>query len=218
MALTLTNNYLETLVNAGADAQQNLFVAQFFFQNASPNSTEGNAEAITQAMTVRCTSFDPPQVAHDGKYTNKFLTAYIPRPAAKVNVTRKFDLSFRVDSNYLLYQKLLLQQNVTFNAAKSYVATDIQTLSDHDMSRLFDVEIYSVPYGITSIETYNLGAENNGLKLYGFRNCWITGIDPLPFSDQAGPQSVKLSCSFIEMEDQQSVEPMYPTATSVATS
>lgn len=205
--LSQTNNYLEALVEAGADAQQNLFVAQFIFQNNSPNN---NDPELDEALTVRCTSFDPPQVSHSGKYTNKFLTAYIPRPAAKVTVDRHFDLSFRVDSNYFLYKRLLLQQNVTFNAGKSFAASDIQALIDTGSAQLFDVEIYTVPAGMTNFYNH-LGKEDGySLGMYGFRNCWITKIDPLPLNmDQAEAQVVKLSCNFIQMEDRQSITPVY---------
>lgn len=199
--LSQANNYLEALVQAGADAQQNLFVARFTFQNNSPNK---NNPELSEALTVRCTSFDPPQVSHSGKYVNKFITAYTPRPAAKVQVDRHFDLSFRVDANYFLYKRLLLQQNVTSNPAQSFAASDIQSLMDIKAGMLFDVSIWTVQSGVIDY-TYGLDSEHNGLNIYNFRNCWIEKIDPLPLNmDQAEAQVVKLSCNFIQMEDLQS--------------
>lgn len=200
-SLTLQNNYLETLVRAGADAQANLFVAQFKFHENSPAATimGMNDADLNPMLTVRCPSFSGPEVS-SAKYTNKFITASIPRPAAKVNVTRNFSIEFRVDANYQLYQALLLQQNVTFNPAMSYAASDIQSLMD----QLFDTSIYTVPAGMTDFYPA-LGQENpESLRIYTFHNCWIASIDPLTFNGESfTPISVKLTCKFLQMEDMQ---------------
>lgn len=200
-SLTLQNNYLETLVRSGADAQANLFVAQFRFHENSPAAVimGMNDADLNPMLTVRCPSFSGPEVS-SVKYTNKFITASIPRPAAKVNVTRNFSIEFRVDANYQLYQALLLQQNVTFNPAMSYAASDIQSLMD----QLFDTSIYTVPAGMTDFYPA-LGQESPGsLRMYTFHNCWIASIDPLPFNgENSGPMSVKLTCKFLQMEDMQ---------------
>ena len=84
------NNYLETLAAASADAQSNLFVM----------TITGGAitSEITQALKVRCDNFTPPKTSQQG-YDVKFVTAKIKRPGTKVDVTRNFTVTFRVDAS-----------------------------------------------------------------------------------------------------------------------
>ena len=55
---------------------------------------------------MRCKGFTPPEVSGADPYRVRYLTAFVDWPTAKVNVTRTFDLEFRVDSNYTVYKQL----------------------------------------------------------------------------------------------------------------
>lgn len=203
MALNVSNNYLNTLVNTGADAYNNLYEAVFEFQTNSPAKAL-NASALAPLLTVRCTGFTIPQQKQDS-YDVKFVTASIPRPRAKVDVTRQFNVSFRVDANYLLYKNLLKQKGVTSNMSKSFVTNDIYSLSNHatgtEASKLFNVTINVVDNALTGNEQSDISA----VKMFRFENCWITKIDELPFKQESSdPMTVSLEVHFLEMYDLES--------------
>lgn len=190
--LTVENNFLTTLVNAGADAHKNLFRAKITFNSKSPNKSK---QPRANSLMVRCTEFNIPPVSQES-YTVKYVTATIERPASKVNVQRNFTINFRVDSNYEAYKMLLDQQAVTSKMSKSYVATDIQSLRDY----LFEVEVDAISGGLTD----SVVPESSIIPVAKFKHCWITKIDPLSFGyDSATPQVVQASISFLEMEDLQ---------------
>lgn len=186
MGLTNNNNYLQTLVNAGSDALNNLYEVSF---------VGGHLTQVNNNLKVRCTGFTPPQVSQDS-YTVRFVNTYIDRPNAKVNVIRNFTISFRVDANFEVYKALLEQERVTFNPTQSYTATDIQAIKDR--GDLFDVTVSIVNQGINSeiIDTKTI---------YSFHNCWITSIPSIQYNtDNSGPATIQIGISFLEMEDWQS--------------
>ena len=61
------------------------------------------------------------------------MNATVDRPNAKVELNRQFDITFRVDSNYEVYKKLILQEKSTFDPSVGYTATNID-----DKENLFD--------------------------------------------------------------------------------
>ena len=185
-SLNNTNNYLESLIGASADAQNNLWEADF---------TGGNLTDVNTSLKVRCDSFTPPEISQE-KYDVKFVTASIPRPAAKVKVNRTFSLSFRVDANYEVYKALLTQQKYTFSPTQGFAASDLSYFKDNGY--LFTVAISAVNVGLQDIEP-------STQVLYKFKNCWIDKIDALGFKvDSSSPLSVNVSFKFLQMEDLQS--------------
>lgn len=186
MALSTTNNYLQSLISAGADAQSNLYLVKF---------TGGELTNVNQDLMVRCTGFTPPTISQNS-YPVKFLTATIDRPTAKVEVTRRFSLTFRVDANYKAYKAILKQQSVTSNMAQSFVATDIQSLSKNN--KLFTVKVEAVDEGVT--DATNISSTN----LFKFDKCWITAITPPSYTTgDATAAEVTVNISFLTMEDLQ---------------
>lgn len=191
--ITQSNSYLSSLCDAGADTYGNLYAVDFTFHENSPNAIN-NAE-LSNHLTVRTNGFTPPEVNHES-YEVKFINTKIPRPAAKVKVTHEFSLEIRVDANYDVYKALLSQQSVTFNAKRSYTATDIIALKDS----LFDVNVRVINQSITD--------ENTGdtQDMFKFEYCWISSIDPLQFDyNSTDPQTVKVTCKYLFGNDLQSM-------------
>lgn len=184
-SLTSSNNYISALVGASADAQANLFLVTF-------TSTQGvfANKNLREHFQVRVDGFEPPEVSQD-KYDVKFVNATIPRPTAKVNVTRNFSLTFRTDANYEVYQALLEQQKITFSPTHGYATNDILAQSD----KLFSVDVDVINEGVI-----NEAPETT--RLYRFRNCWISKIDPLNFEvGSSNPQKVNVTINFLQMDD-----------------
>lgn len=186
MALDTNNNYLNVLVDSGADAQSNLYVASFI---------GGFLSDYDQGLKVRCEGFNPPASSAGDGYDVRFVNVSIKRPNALVNITRNFDITFRVDANYTLYKALLKQQEVTFNAQQGFTATDIKTLKNE--GKLFDVRIDAADKGVTTLHP-------EVSTLFKFKDCWIRKISSLVFkTGSSNPLKVTVSVSFLEMEDLQ---------------
>ena len=183
------NNYLQELVKTAGDAYSNLYIAQFL-------GGVFNAQSISEGMSVRCDGFTPPSI-DQASYQVRFINEHIDRPSTKLNVTRNFSLTFRVDANYTVYKAICQQRDVTFDPTRSFTATDIYELKQNN--KLFSVTINALKNGL------NATTGNESLTLFKFRDCWITRIDPLKFSYSSGdPLTVNVGINFIEMEALQS--------------
>lgn len=183
------NNYLQELVTTAGDAFNNLYIAEFL-------GGVFDTQEISHGMSVRCDGFTPPAIDQPS-YQVRFVNEHIDRPSTKVNVTRNFSLTFRVDANYTVYKAICRQRDVTFIPTSAYTATDIYELKQSN--KLFTVNIKALSNGL------NAPTGNKSMNLFRFRDCWITRIDPLKFSYSSGdPLSVSIGISFIEMEDLQS--------------
>ena len=88
MAISVNNNYLTTLIDAGADAYSNMYEAALTFGSESPVKALAESEGNSRNMTVRITDFQIPTPKQE-EYQVKYVTATISRPAAKVTVDKK---------------------------------------------------------------------------------------------------------------------------------
>ena len=186
MALTTSNNYLQDLIGAGNDAHGNLYELVFsggVFKDAS----------ISTGMSIRTSGFTPPSITNDS-YTVHYITAFVEWPKAKPEVTRNFNIEFRVDANWAVYQALQTQKNYTLNASHSFAATNLKELED----KLFKVSVWALKEGLVG-ETIK---EADKYKLYEFDHCWVTKLDSPNFT-QGGSESIKVSATinFLEMYD-----------------
>ena len=182
--LSVSNNYLQDLIAQGNDAHSNLYKLVFSGGVFSESS-------VSQSMSIRTASFTPPETTID-KYTVKYVTAYVDWPKTEINVTRNFNIEFRVDLNWNTYKKLQEQKNKTLNASHAFAATNLKDIEDD----LFKVTVWVSDEGMVD--------ENSRFskKLYEFDHCWITKLDSPKFT-QGTANSVKVSCTinFLEMYD-----------------
>ena len=177
MAISVNNNYLTTLIDAGADAYSNMYEAVLTFGSESPVKAIAESEGNSRNMTVRITDFQVPTPKQE-EYQVKYVTATISRPAAKVTVDKKVTIKFRIDANYAIYKALLEQQKVTSFMSRINVLTGIP-------KTVFDAD--------TKVET-----------MFEFKDCWITKIDPPPFAQgEASALEVSVDINFLEMRDLQ---------------
>lgn len=197
MALTQQNNYITTLLNHSSDAQGNLFYVTF-----SPTTAmSGSDGSGVEDMTIRCSGINIP-ATEQGTYSVKFMNATVDRPNAKVELNRQFDITFRVDSNYEVYRKLILQERVTFDPIKGYTATNID-----DKTNLFDISV-SVPKitkdtaNTPAGEATKEGTIENFEELFRFKHCWISSVDNVSYKyGSSDPLTVKATIQYIYFED-----------------
>lgn len=182
-----TQNYIQDLITAGNDAHSNLYELEF------TGGVFNNNETSTSAR-VRTSGFTPPSINQES-YTVRYITSYVDWPRAKVNVTRSFDIEFRVDSYWEIYKRLQEQKKIFLNASHSFAGTDI---SEED-NKFFIVKVNVLKDGMTSED------EDVTDKLYEFQHCWISKIDAPKFT-QGTSDSIKVSITinFLEMYDKES--------------
>ena len=187
MALSSYNNYVTDLLEAGNDAFSNLYEVNFTLPTSS--NSEGTASAdYGRVFTMRCKGFNLPEVTAADPYRVRYLTAFVEWPTAQVNVTRTFDLEFRVDSNYEAYRELHKIAKNNFDPNTEFVDTNLDTLKNSS----FTVTVSAITNGSSSIGTDT----SKTLKLYEFKNCLITGITPLAYK-QGAAEPLVATASFI---------------------
>ena len=185
MALSSYSNYVTDLLEAGNDAFSNLYEVKFTL----PTSSNSEAIASTdygRVFTMRCKGFNHPEATAADPYTVRYLTAFVEWPTAQVNVTRTFDLEFRVDSNYEAYRELHKLAKSNFDPNTEFVDTNLDTLKD----KSFTVAVSVITNGSSSADTADT------LQLYEFKNCLITGITPLVYK-QGTAEPLVATASFI---------------------
>ena len=188
MAISNSSNYISDLLNAGNDAFSNLYEVTFTLSDDYKDIIDSTT------FTMRCKDFTPPSVSGGDTYRVRYITAFVDWPSAKVNVTRTFDLTFRVDSNYETYKNLHLLAKNNFNPNTSYVNTDLTDLAKTS----FTVTVSVLTNGSSS------AAEADKMELYKFNNCIITGITPIEYKQgDASPITAKATFVFGDMVDLQ---------------
>ena len=187
MSTTFSDNYLQDLLAAGNDAHSNLYRLEF-------TGGEFDTYNASGAMSIRTSGFTPPSITH-GSYTVKYITAYVDWPNGKPEITRNFNINFRLDANWNAFKILEAQKNKTLQASQSFAATWV---SDPEKD-LFNVKVYVMKDGMHSTEA---SAEK---LLYEFNHCWITKLDTPSFSN-SNSEGIKIQCTinFIEMKDLES--------------
>lgn len=188
MAIGDNSNYISDLLNAGNDAFSNLYEVVL-----TPNGGFENEEDGT-TFTMRCKDFTPPSLSGGDPYRVRYVTAFVDWPSAKVNVTRTFDLTFRVDSNYTAYRRLHLLVKDNFNPNTDYINTNLTDLAKTS----FTITVNVLTNGSSS------AADKDKMALYTFNNCIITGITPIEYKQgDASPITAKATFIFGDMNDLQ---------------
>lgn len=223
MALTLgdSTTYVQALIDAGADAQTNLFYLQFI-----SNTEKGFISSDLSTMyTVRATQLTLPTFTHSSK-ENNFFTTSMTVPVAEITGDKQFSITFRIDSNYRLYQELLRQQAVTSIPNLAYAATELSEEYDAIMSNGadsnygFKVRIYGLNHGVSNAKYETPLEGSGGFKpgpggnssvggyqlLYEFRYCWIEKLSPLKFDfNTADKQTIQCDINFMDFSDPQNL-------------
>ncbi len=183
--LSGTNNYINTLVSASADAQSNLYELEF-------SGVLDSLSKVNSSLKVRCNKFTPPEIQQES-YDVKFVTATIPRPRAMTKVTRNFTLEFRVDANYTAYKALLAQFNGTFRPTTSFATNDINLFKD--ANALFNTKVSVINEGL-------LNEAPSTSTIFQFDDCWISNITPIAYkTGTADPATVTMTINFLQMYD-----------------
>ena len=197
-----TNNYLSSLINAGADAMTNLFYVKF---------SGGLVDEIAPSLIVRLSDISLPTATQE-TFTINYMTTSLDVPKADISIDKKLDITFRLDSNYELYQYLLKQQALTSIPNLGYasnIAPDEPLLSSTNPNKDsgLEIKLYSMKTEVKAGNQESPQEDNttpNYQLMYTFKYCWISEITPPSYSySNSDALTVKASFYFYEYSDPQ---------------
>lgn len=197
MSLSNTNNFLSSLVQAGADAMTNLF----YVVVGANNLTD---ETIKTSLTVRTSQITLPTATHNTS-AKSFLTVSVDVPKAEIQIDKKVEITFRLDENYDVYQTLLDLQKDTSVLNNGYA-------TNADASNGLFIKLYSYvkPFEESSAASFAIEEDQNYYLAYWFKDCWVSQVtvDGYDF-DSTQDKTVKAIFYFYDYEDPQSLYGYY---------
>lgn len=192
MNLSDRSQYLNELVDAGADAMTNLYYIKFTGKSVEDKS------AVVNSLMVRAGDFQAPTISQ-GNHTVNFLSVDSLMPTAQINVTKEFRLTFRVDEHYKTYKYLLAAQANTSVASMGVALTDVPKEGD---KYYLGMSVY-VPSSASAQypSNYTSGIPGGWTEKYTFDHVWIKSIEAPRFTyDNGGAMTVTASFGFFGME------------------
>jgi len=122
----LSSNNVASLLNLGADAMDNMFDVTIeppagltSFAGAEMDSVEFDSARFKHDITIRAEGFKPPEF-NVKTYKVAYKTVEIDRPATRIEGDRQFEMTFRLDANYMAYRFLGAWRGIIMNASSGY--------------------------------------------------------------------------------------------------
>jgi len=183
------NDYVSTLISAGADAMNNMFEVDF-------NLPVGSTEEQNARLKVRAEGFTPP-TASQTTYPVHWKTVSLDRPATKISLERTFSITFRLDAYYLVYQALLQWHKVTMHASKGFAS--------NDLSGLGEVTVKALDAPVVDVDGVDEDSDINKTDVtWNFKDVWIESLTPPTYStSSAEPSKVTAKFRFGQFTDPQ---------------
>ncbi len=165
------NNALSALIEAGSDAQGNMYDVELEFAGWN--------------ATVRADGFEIPPIEAP-TYTNKYHGVGYDRVKSEQNFERKFTMTFRMDAKYGLYQAFtsLLSWHVDPNtggvANANIDKVGTVTVKTIDTPFIAAEGSDGSAYQASGVDNYNADLKT-GIKdtnmVWKFHNCFVTKVD-----------------------------------------
>lgn len=183
------NDYVSTLISAGADAMNNMFEVDFTLPVS--NTADQNAR-----LKVRAEGFTPP-TASQTTYPVHWKTVSLDRPATKISLERTFSITFRLDAYYLVYQALLQWHKVTMHASKGFAS--------NDLSGLGEVTVKALDTPVVDVGGVDEDSDIDKTDVtWNFKDVWIESLTPPTYStSSAEPSKVTAKFRFGQFTDPQ---------------
>lgn len=190
----MADNYLQSLISAGADLMSNLYSIEF-------QGLDGDT-SVSQ-LVVRNKDFKGPSFTM-GTHTINFGTESLDIPSPSMEGSKSITLSFRLDENLEVYKLLKKQQEKTLNSEKSYAGTLIPGETGNTSAQNnFTIKVYALQAPIqrdTQEElTDDLMIKNKKL-MYSLKYCWIKKLSGFSFSyDNTDPITITADIAYYEL-------------------
>jgi len=96
---------ITSLIESGLDSFSNLYDVRILLPSSLSSSYP------LEGFSIRATSFTPPELTV-GSYDASYKLISIKRPNSIIDGERKFNITFRMDAEFLLYKALLAWKNI----------------------------------------------------------------------------------------------------------
>jgi hypothetical protein len=151
----LSSNNVATLLNLGADAMDNMFDVTIMppagltsFEGSGMDAFEFGSARFKNDITIRASGFKAPEFTIK-TYKVGYKAIEVDRPATKIEGERQFEMTFRLDANYMAYRFLGAWKSLVMNASTGYATNALYGSGDSGVSG--DREFLSGVGGINSV-------------------------------------------------------------------
>lgn len=169
---------IQSLLNSGADAYKNIWLAKFDFSNVT--DTTGNITKIgDNTAFYRAEQFIVPKFSTEGDERTLWgKKIKVPKP--EVNMDRTLTFTFRMDASYNLYDgfKELLHRVVN---GQNTTGTALGVANWQNTT--FKIKVYGYN-GIYSAASTNVDETiiQSSSELWEFENCWVSDVSEPQFA------------------------------------
>lgn len=229
---------VSALYNAGADAMDNLFDVTIYLPakdagtaatgaptETTPTTGTGTATEypIQDQMRVRCQGFTPPHFSIQ-TYAVRYKTIRFTRPSSVITGERVFDLTFRLDANYRVYQELLKWRSLTMAPSTGYATNDFNSWLNAASISVIALakpvatsDNFAPAAGISdeakiTAETGASAQDKTGAAEWTFKNVWLMDVSE-PVYKQEGGAAMTITAKFAFAEYSDPFEKWYVPAT-----
>jgi hypothetical protein len=206
----LQDNHVATLINLGADAMSNMYDVRITL----PEDIQNIYQSLSDELVLRAKGFTPPKF-NVKTYKVPYKTIEIDRPATKIEGERSFEIEFRLDASYKVYEMLKLWKARTGTGSTGYASNAIYGTGYGNNNSLGTVTINSLATSIkmngTGEDAYfadgvntDFFTENGSQRTlqWKFHQCWLQDLDEPAFNmENADPISIKAKFFFGNYED-----------------
>lgn len=198
------NNYLQSLISAGADLMSNLYSIKFEVKNGEPEEKA--------ALTIRNKDFTGPSFTM-GTHSISFGTESLDIPSPSMEGSKSISFKFRLDENLAVYKLLKKQQSYTSIAKNSFTSTVVPGEDEYgdSNSSSFTITVYALDGASNStrdtsvVDSTMLQLSDSSKQLYKLNYCWVKKLSGLSFSyDNTGPVELTADIGYYEL----SADPM----------
>lgn len=180
------NSAIQAMLQSGADAQKNMFDAWITFP------WDADTEV---AISVRCKDFSikDAEVQMDER---KYHGTSVSVPKTEITFDRKFDLSFRLDASYALYQQFITWHSTVADPVNGGVANWANSTGK------VRVQALTGTYAATSINSYidtkttYAIADSDDNAEWTFYDVWVSKVGQPQFSGDGGG-AMEYTVSFV---------------------
>ena len=176
-----SSNFIQTLINSGADASLNLFEVTFQPKGTPDGMEEDDITTLKESFSARITQI--PNLLQRDNTTSEISYQNISIPILNVgtNITRSLGFSIRIDDSYYIYDRLRKLQSL-----------DIYGNITKDKNKLVDITVTTLKPQATAY------TENDYYSTYQwkFYDCYITSVSALTF-DYSSTSTGSTSVTFI---------------------
>jgi len=173
-------NSTRELINVSADAMSNMYEVYFTVPDAN--------EEYISGFKVRTSSFSPTSFSHS-TYELHYKSLSIIKPTSKIEGSRTFDITFRLDVNYNVYSELKKWQSKILKTSSGYANTGVPKES------LGNITVYSLANASTIgvFDESFLSSKSNAVWKYD--GVWISRITEPEFT-YASSDPINITATF----------------------